>query len=71
MLQAGGKYNEAEIGNETSVDTKKTTDTRCNRSVAKKLDDGETTRSEAENAEHEMRDTWLRECRKPMSRIMC
>ena len=42
------KYNEAEIGNEMSVETK-TTETRCNRSVAKKRNDGETTRSEAEN----------------------
>ena len=69
-LQAGGKYNEAEIGNEMSVDTK-TAETRCNRSVEKKGNDGETTRSEAENAEHELRDTRLRECRKTMSRIVC
>ena len=70
MLHAGGKYNKAEIGNEMSVDTK-TTETRCNRSVAKKRNDGETSRSDAENAGHELRDTCLRECRKTTSRIMC
>ena len=41
---------------------KKNTETRCNGSVAKKRDDGETTRSEAENVEREPRDTCPREC---------
>ena len=50
----GGKYNEAEIGNEASVDTK-TTETQCNRSVSKKRNDGKMTRSEAGNAERESR----------------
>ena len=53
---SGGEvqYSKAEIRNEASVDTK-TTETRCNRSVAKKRNDGKTTRSEAGNAERESR----------------
>ena len=46
----GGKYNEVEIENEASVDTK-ATETQCNRPVTKKGNDGETTGSEAGNAE--------------------
>ena len=66
---SGGKYNEAEIGNEMSMDTK-TTETRYNRPVVKKQNDGETTRSEAENAECESRDTCLREYGKTMGSIV-
>ena len=45
-----------------SVDTT-ITETRCNRSLAKNRNDGETTKGEAENAERESRDTCLHEYR--------
>ena len=50
----GSTYNKAEIRNEASVDTT-TTETRRNRSVAKKRNDGKTTRGEAGNAERKPR----------------
>ena len=43
---------------------------QCNRSVANKRNDGEITRSEAENAERESRDACLHEYRKTMPSIM-